>query len=58
MTGGPNGTVYRCANCGFCYDETMGSPEDGIGPGTTWEDVPEDWYCPQCGAEKGNFAGI
>ena len=36
-------------------DEELGWPEDGIDPGTTWEDVPEDWLCPECGVGKEDF---
>jgi rubredoxin-NAD+ reductase len=48
--------VWKCANCGFLYDEAQGWPEDGIAPGTRWADVPDDWFCPQCGTEKQDFA--
>jgi len=37
------------------YEEEKGSPEDGLAPGTRWEDVPEDWYCPDCSAGKEDF---
>ncbi len=47
--------VWRCANCGFEYDEALGCPEEGLAPGTRWVDVPEDWYCPTCGSEKRDF---
>ncbi len=47
--------VYMCIICGWMYDEKTGSPEDGIAPGTRWEDVPEDWCCPDCGASKDDF---
>jgi rubredoxin len=46
---------YRCENCGTVFDEALGSPEDGIAPGTRFADLPDDWYCPQCGAEKADF---
>lgn len=46
---------WKCRNCGFVYDEALGLPEDGIAPGTPWGDVPEDWYCPDCGTEKSDF---
>ena len=49
---------WKCRNCGLIYDEALGLPEDGIAPGTRWEDVPEDWYCPTCGAEKADFEMI
>ena len=40
---------YECVICGFIYDEAEGLPDDGIAPGTRWEDIPEDWECPDCG---------
>lgn len=46
---------YLCEICGFIYDEEQGHEEDGIAPGTKWEDVPEDWFCPDCGATKSDF---
>ena len=41
-----------CSICSYTYDETKGIPEAGIAPGTKWEDLPEDWKCPLCGADK------
>jgi len=46
---------YKCALCGFIYDEALGLPEDGIAPGTKWQDVPESWTCPDCDATKLDF---
>ncbi|MEQ1542024.1 MAG: rubredoxin [Novosphingobium sp.] len=46
---------WRCRNCGLIYDEALGLPEDGIAPGTRFEDIPDDWYCPDCGTEKQDF---
>lgn len=46
---------YLCTRCGFVYDEAAGFPEDGIAPGTKWEDVPDDWTCPDCDATKLDF---
>lgn len=46
---------YVCLLCGLVYDEKQGWPEDGIEPGTRWEDVPSNWYCPDCGASKDDF---
>ncbi len=46
---------YICVVCGYIYDEAQGCPEEGIPPGTRWEDVPETWVCPECGAGKGDF---
>lgn len=46
---------YKCKTCGHIYDEQLGDPRQGIAPGTRWEDVPEDWGCPKCGAIKAMF---
>ncbi len=46
---------YVCSVCGFVYDESKGIPEAGIAPGSRWEDLPEDWVCPICGATKAEF---
>lgn len=46
---------YMCLLCGFIYDEEKGCPEEGIAPGTLWVDIPEDWACPECGAQKDDF---
>ena len=47
---------YVCDVCGWTYDEEAGAPEEGIAPGTKWEDVPEDWACPVCGVGKDEFS--
>lgn len=46
---------YVCTLCGFEYNEADGYPEEGIEPGTKWEDVPDDFVCPICGATKDMF---
>ena len=46
---------YLCLICGLIYDEELGWPDDGIEPGTKWEDVPATWVCPDCGATKDDF---
>lgn len=46
---------YVCSVCGYVYDEAKGIPDAGIAPGTRWEDLPEDWVCPLCGATKAEF---
>jgi rubredoxin len=46
---------WMCVVCGFIYDEALGVPEEGIEPGTRWEDVPDTWTCPDCGATKDDF---
>ena len=47
--------IWECMVCGFIYNEADGWPEDGIAPGTRWDDVPDDWYCPECGVSKEDF---
>lgn len=49
---------WQCFFCGYSYDEALGWPDDGIPAGTRWEDVPEDWVCPECGAAKSDFMMI
>ncbi len=46
---------YVCMICGYVYDEALGIPEKGIAAGTKWEDLPENWVCPLCGAAKADF---
>ncbi|TWI48580.1 rubredoxin [Pseudoduganella flava] len=46
---------WMCLICGWIYDEAAGLPEEGIAPGTRWEDVPMNWTCPECGARKDDF---
>lgn len=51
-------TPYRkwlCNICGLVYDEAEGMPEHGIAPGTRFEDIPDDWLCPDCGTAKEYF---
>ncbi|MHB8254100.1 MAG: rubredoxin [Acidiferrobacter sp.] len=50
--------VYMCVICGFLYEEKKGLPEHGLPAGTRWEDVPENWTCPDCGAAKDEFEMI
>jgi rubredoxin len=47
--------TYQCIVCGFIYDEAIGLPEDGIAPGTKWDDIPANWECPDCGVAKADF---
>ena len=51
----PGTRRFVCMLCMHVYDETEGDPDSGIPPGTLWEDVPDSWKCPQCGAEKKYF---
>lgn len=46
---------YVCTVCGYVYDPAAGDPDSGIEPGTPFEDIPEDWVCPVCGAAKADF---
>ena len=45
----------QCIVCGFIYDEAAGMPEEGLAPGTRWQDIRDDWSCPECGASKADF---
>jgi rubredoxin len=47
--------TWMCLICGWVYDEAAGLPDEGIAPGTRWEDVPMNWTCPECGARKEDF---
>lgn len=44
-----------CMNCGYIYEQDQGDPDGGIAPGTPFEDIPDDWFCPSCGAKKAEF---
>lgn len=46
---------WECTACGYIYDPELGDPEQGIKPGTPFEDLPDDWVCPQCGVGKELF---
>lgn len=46
---------YICIVCNYVYDPAQGMPEDGIAPGTAFEDIPDDWSCPDCGVSKEDF---
>lgn len=46
---------YICGVCGMIYNEELGDPDSGIAPGTRFEDLPDDWYCPDCGSAKDQF---
>jgi rubredoxin len=49
---------YQCKVCGYVYDPEEGDPDSGIAPGTPFENVPEDWYCPVCGVYKNDFEPV
>ncbi len=46
---------YRCMVCNYIYDPELGDSESNIQPGTAFEDLPDDWTCPICGAGKEDF---
>ena len=46
---------YQCLVCGWIYDEQLGWPQEGIPSGTPWQDVSENWTCPDCGVSKADF---
>ena len=46
---------YVCTICGYVYDPAEGDPDNDVSPGTAWDDVPEDWVCPDCGVGKADF---
>ena len=49
---------WECTACGYIYDPEKGDPDNGIKPGTPFEDLPDDWVCPQCGVGKEFFQKI
>ena len=46
---------YVCTACGYVYDPVQGDPKNNVSPGTKFEDLPEDWVCPACGAPRKFF---
>jgi rubredoxin len=49
---------FRCAYCAHMYDEAFGDQDSGIALGTRFEDIPDDWACPECGAAKSDYSLI
>jgi len=49
---------YQCKICGYVYDPVEGDPDSGIVPGTSFDDIPDDWKCPVCGVTKAEFIAI
>lgn len=49
---------YKCSVCGYVYDPTYGDPDNGVAAGTAFENLPDDWSCPVCGATKDMFDKI
>jgi rubredoxin len=54
----PRMTKYICTICDYVYDPEVGDPDNGVAPGTAFEDLPDDWVCPDCGVEKEEFEAI
>ncbi len=46
---------YRCTVCGYVYDPDTGDPDEGVDPGTSFDNLTDDWVCPDCGADKSFF---
>ncbi len=49
---------FKCTVCGYIYEPEKGDPESGVNPGTSFEDLPDDWVCPECGAGKDDFEEV
>lgn len=49
---------YICTVCGYIYDPAEGDTDNGVDPGTKFEDIPEDWVCPLCGVPKSDFEKV
>jgi len=49
---------YRCTVCGYIYDPAKGDPDNGQSPGTSFENLPKSWVCPECGAPKSEFEKV
>jgi rubredoxin len=49
---------WECSVCGYIYDPEIGDPDSGVEPGTSFENLPEDWVCPDCGASKAEFDAL
>ena len=49
---------YRCAVCGYVYRPELGDADSGIKPGTPFDELPDEWVCPVCGASKSEFEKI
>lgn len=49
---------YKCTMCGYIYDPQVGDTDNGVPPGTAFEDLPDDWVCPECGVGKEEFDPI
>ena len=49
---------YKCLMCEYIYDPAVGDPDNGVEPGTAFEDIPDSWTCPDCGAGKDDFEPV
>jgi len=49
---------WECEVCSYVYDQKKGDPDHGIPPGTPFEEIPDSWHCPDCGAAKSMFKKI
>lgn len=49
---------WECSVCGYIYDPALGDPDGGIAPGTPFEQIPDNWVCPSCGASKDMFVKL
>ena len=47
--------TWQCRTCGYLYEEAVGDPGEGLAPGTRYDDIPDDWSCPDCGVTKADF---
>ena len=55
---GPTMDKWECTACTYVYDPAVGDPDNGVEPGTAFEDIPDDWICPECGAGKDEFEKV
>ncbi len=51
-------TKYICIVCHYLYDPEVGDPDNGVAPGTAFEDLPDNWVCPKCGVGKEEFEAV
>ncbi len=49
---------YRCLMCGYIYDPALGDPDNGVAPGTAFENLPDKWVCPDCGVGTDEFEPV
>jgi len=49
---------YICDVCGYTYDPAVGDPGNGMSAGTSFEALPDDWVCPECGVGKDQFSAV